>query len=87
MHDELWPDIQPHLRNVLERASARETAARTALGAVAQLLLKEFSIGVESWITALGGITVKEVKAEERLRHLAVSQLSCPDPEAERQAG
>lgn len=72
------------LRNVLERASARETAARTALGAVAQLLLKKFSIELESWITALGGIPIRELTAAERRRHLAASRLNCPDPEAER---
>lgn len=72
------------LRNVLERASARETAARTALGAVVQLLLKEFSITVESWITVLGGITVGSSTAEERRRNLAASRLNCPDPEAEK---
>ncbi len=71
------------LRNVLERASARETAARVALGAVAQLLLREFSILFESWITALGGIKIKEVAAAERRRNLAASRLACPDPEAE----
>jgi chorismate synthase len=72
------------LRNVLERASARETAARVALGAVAQLLLREFSIVFESWIIALGGITVKEVAATERRRNLPASRLACPDPEAEK---
>ena len=72
------------LRNVLERASARETAARTALGAVARLLLREFSITVESWVTALGGITAGEVAEEERRRNLAGSRLNCPDPEAEK---
>ncbi len=72
------------LRNVLERASARETAARTALGAVAQLLLKEFSIRVESWVVSLGGITAGETSPEERKRSLAVSRLACPDPDAEK---
>lgn len=71
------------LRNVLERASARETAARVALGAVAQLLLKEFSIVFESWIVSLGGILVRDVPALERSRNLAVSRLNCPDPDAE----
>ncbi len=71
------------LRNVLERASARETAARVALGAVAQLLLREFSISVESWIVTLGGIAIGEVTDEERRRNLAASRLNCPDPEAE----
>ncbi len=72
------------LRNVLERASARETAARVALGAIAQILLREFSIVVESWVTALGGITAGDATPEERRRNLAASRLNCPDPEAEK---
>ena len=71
------------LRNVLERASARETAARTALGAVAQLLLREFSIMVESWVVSLGGISAGETSPEARRRNLAASLLACPDPAAE----
>lgn len=44
------------LRDVLERASARETAARVAAGALAKLLLKEFDIMVASRVTAIGGV-------------------------------
>ncbi|HWV37252.1 MAG TPA: chorismate synthase [Vulgatibacter sp.] len=45
------------LRNVLERASARETATRVALGAAARTLLREFGIGVGSYVCAIGGVT------------------------------
>lgn len=45
-------------RNVLERASARETAARVAVGAVCRRLLEEFGIVVYSHVVNLGGITV-----------------------------
>ncbi len=38
------------LRDVLERASARETAARTVVGAVAKRFLKEFAIEILSWV-------------------------------------
>ena len=71
------------LRNVLERASARETAARVALGAVAQLILGEFTIRVESWIETLGEIMIGEVSEEERRENLKTSLLNCPDPVAE----
>lgn len=43
-------------RDILERSSARETAARVAAGAVAKRLLAEFGARVESHVVALGGI-------------------------------
>ncbi len=46
------------LRNVLERASARNTATLVAVGAVARLLLAEFGITVASHVVNIGGITV-----------------------------
>src|SRR5690606_7991921 len=42
------------LRGVLERASARETAMRVALGAAARCLLRELGIGVGSYVRAIG---------------------------------
>ena len=44
------------LRNVLERASARETAARVACGAIAKQLLAQFGIEIRSHVIQLGGI-------------------------------
>jgi len=44
------------LRNVLERASARETAARVACGAIAKQLLGQFGIEIRSHVIQLGGI-------------------------------
>jgi chorismate synthase len=44
------------LRNILERASARETAARVACGAVAKQLLGVFGVGILSHVIQLGGI-------------------------------
>lgn len=43
-------------RSVLERASARETAARVAVGAVAKLILSAFKIEVFSHVTMTGGV-------------------------------
>ncbi len=48
------------LRNVLERSSARETAARVALGAVARKFLSEFGINIMSSVVAIGGIAVQK---------------------------
>jgi chorismate synthase len=46
---------QRDLRNVLERASARETASRTAAGAMAKELLRQFGVEIRSGVLALGG--------------------------------
>ncbi len=47
---------QPDVRNILERASARETAARVAVGSVARALLAFFGISVRGFVAAIGGI-------------------------------
>lgn len=54
------------LRAVLERASARETAARVALGEVARQLLARFRIEACAYVTAIGGVSVPAVPAEQR---------------------
>ncbi len=46
--------------DILERASARETAARVALGAVAKKLLQEFKIRIASFTAEIGGIGINE---------------------------
>ncbi len=47
------------IRPILERASARETAARVAVGAVARRLLEEFDIEIRSHTIAIGGVFTK----------------------------
>jgi chorismate synthase len=47
------------LRDILERASARETTMRVAVGTLARLLLKEFEIEIASHVLNLGGITIE----------------------------
>src|SRR6185503_12889923 len=44
------------LRDILERASARETAARVAAGALAKQLLEQFGVAIRSHVIQLGGI-------------------------------
>jgi len=47
------------IRNVLERSSARETAMRVGLGAVAKKFLEEFHIMIGSFVLQIGGISIK----------------------------
>ncbi len=48
------------MRNVLERSSARETAARVAAGAVAKKLLKNLGIEVAGYVKEIGGVRAEE---------------------------
>ncbi len=68
-------------RDVLERASARETAARVAAGAVAKQLLGSFGIAVHSYTRSIGAI---EAVVPVRIDWKAVegSPVRCPDPKA-----
>ena len=73
------------LRDILERASARETAARVAAGAVARALLKAISIDVASHVTEIGGAAVAHPVAVpfSQIRALpADDDLRCVDAEA-----
>jgi chorismate synthase len=73
-------------RDVLERASARETAARVAAGAVARRLLLEFGIRIDSHVVRLGGIEARVPEPlPEDLNELAdQSPVRCLDPDAAR---
>jgi len=53
------------IRNSIERSSARETAARVAVGAIARRFLEEFGITVGSFVESIGGIYPKQNFAEE----------------------
>jgi len=73
------------LRNILERASARETAARVAAGSIARRLLEEFEIAVASHVVNLGGVAVaaKRPAIREIARITEESELRCIDKKAE----
>ncbi len=75
------------LRNVLERASARETAARVAVGAVCKCLLRQFGIQVVSHVVEMGGIRAKTdgLTPAEIVAQAEGSPLRCADPEATRE--
>lgn len=71
-------------RPVLERASARETAARVALGAVARAFLRELGIEVLSHTVAIGPIAVPEgavLPTPADVSRLDEDALRCADPE------
>jgi chorismate synthase len=71
------------VRNVLERASARETAARVAAGGVARAFLRELGIDVWSFTAEVGGVAVDPARATRSREEADASPLRCPDPEAE----
>jgi chorismate synthase len=73
-------------RDLLERASARETAARTAAGAIARKFLREFGISVASHVIHLGGIDARVPNPLPADLNTAAdaSVLRTLDPEAER---
>lgn len=72
------------LRNALERASARETAMRVALGAIARQLLARFGVDILSYVRELGGIAADVPAAPvSKLRpDVEKSSVRCPDPTA-----
>jgi len=73
---------QKDLRNILERASARETAARVAVGAVCKRFLEEFGIRIGSYVISIGALK-PEIKEEDLLKRHELaenSQVRFPDP-------
>src|SRR5262249_49852473 len=69
------------VRDILERASARETAARAAVGAVCRKLLADAGITVFAHVVAIGDVEASpsgEIRGRAR-----ASDLACADPDAE----
>jgi chorismate synthase len=73
------------LRDILERASARETAARTAVGAVCRKLLSAVGVDVFAHVVQIGEVRVEAFSGtREELRARArASDLACADADAE----
>ena len=68
------------VRDVLERASARETAARTAAGAVAKALLKPFGVQVRSYISRIGDVALDQAFVPGvDWEAVEASPVRCPD--------
>jgi chorismate synthase len=69
------------VRDVLERASARETAARVAAGAVCRRLLEEFGVAVHSHTVSIGDVCVS-AEGEPDWAAVEESPVRCADPDA-----
>ena len=67
------------VRDVIERASARETAARTAAGGVAKALLRELDIAVRSEVTQIGNVRTDPAWDDDRVE---ASEVRCGDEAA-----
>lgn len=76
---------QRDMRNILERSSARETAARVAVGAVARQLLEAFGIKVAGHVIRIGEVEAKPVHVtiDEMINITEASPVRCLDKEAE----
>ncbi|HEV8190261.1 MAG TPA: chorismate synthase [Ktedonobacterales bacterium] len=82
---------QDDVREVIERASSRETAARVAVGAVCQQFLDAFGVAVHSHVLAVGGVSYSP-EATPDLRavdpdfweRVEASEIRCADPELTR---
>jgi chorismate synthase len=75
-------------RIVLERASARETAARVAAGALAKILLREFGVTILSHVVGVGKVRLERAANWSEIEAICAnleSPLRCVDPETEAQ--
>lgn len=72
------------LRLSLERASARETTARVAAGAICRKLLSEFGVRVGSYVVEIGGVRadLQAMSLEDRIHRALQSEMACPDEAA-----
>ena len=75
------------LRPALERASARETAARVAVGAICKHFLTQFGIQVGGYVVSIGEITsdLDGIPLEQRSARAEESEVRCPEPRAAEQ--
>jgi len=74
------------IRNVIERASARETAARVAVGAVAKRILQELGISIIGYVISIGQVTAKRpgnLSFAMLQNRSEKSLLRCIDPSVE----
>ena len=73
-------------RYILERASARETTSRVAVGAFAKLLLEEFGVSILSHVIAVGNVALERDAGWDEIAALSQKDevlLNCVDPEVE----
>ncbi|MFC1698685.1 chorismate synthase [Candidatus Omnitrophota bacterium] len=74
------------IRNILERASARETAMRVAIGALAKALLRVFKIEIASHVLSIGEVIAQtnNLSFKQIRQKTAKSRLNCADQAAEK---
>ena len=87
-HADLTGALKYHhddVRNVLERASARETTARVAVGALCKQLLSPFGVKVLGWVAEIGGIAAdhSRLSPEEIFERAEASPVRVADENAE----
>ena len=74
-----------NLRNVLERASARETTTRVAVGAICKQLLEDIGIKIGSYVVSIGSLSIRnkiqDMPLEERAKIAETSEVRIPIPE------
>jgi len=72
------------LRLALERASARETTMRVAIGAICKAFLRQFHIAVDGYVVQLGAVQadLEQMPLDERIARKEVNDLRCPDDTA-----
>lgn len=73
-------------RNILERASARETAARVAAAGIAREFLAELGVDVMSYVVSVGSASMPEESMADAAEHkpldIELSEMRCPDAKA-----
>jgi chorismate synthase len=71
------------LRPGLERASARETVARVAAGALCKQLLSHFGILIGGYVTSIGSVhaDLEQLTFEQRINQAEASTVRCPEPQ------
>ena len=79
------------IRNILERSSARETAMRVALGAIARKFLGEFGITINSFVVRIGNVksqhsavSTQQSELNKIFKKAETSPVRCPDEAASR---
>ena len=77
-------------RNILERSSARETAARVAAAGIAREFLAAVGVDIRSYVVEIGGVEMPEddpmaAAATYTPLQIETSDVRCPDPDASRQ--
>lgn len=73
-------------RSILERASARETAMRVAIGSICKLLLREVRIRILSHVVMIGGVEshTADLGFDQILKNISGSKLNCADHASEK---